>query len=347
MRVSSAFRVLGPVAWLASACVTPESTEMGKRMELTLTPARTGDDAPVVAIQLVAVGGKPQLVIATEPLGQEPSLEMTELGAAELHRNPLTSLGGRFYLPSWSVREESDGSFSIVSTNAGGIFSPLSSKNTRAPEETPVSGAHPAGVFRRPRFVKADTTPAAPLTAISAEDRGPRLVLFAQERQHAYGAFTPLPSPCAGIPEDALLLRRRGGYVLLAKVDVPDGSGTVVCRTDARGETPTLGVLCGLELDASFRAVGEPFQPFDALRVFEFDADVSGEGIAVFATTKAGAALALGKPAGKVFRREKLAGVRSEAPLVNPTLAAVGGRNWVAAIRAPRTEQATIVWGSQ
>ena len=339
-------RGLAALACLWSQCAAPGLTGMGKRMELTLIPVRMEDVAAVKTIQLIANGGAAQLAMAKQSPGQQPALEMAPLGGAELDPSPVAAFSGRFLVPPWSLRAEGDGSFSVVSTKPGSAISPLFIGNTRQAAETPVSGEYRRGIFAWPRFVKGDSGPASPLTAISTKEGRREIVLFERKEGQGFGAYTVLPAPCPGRPEDAVMIRAKGGYILFAKAYVPDGSGTIVNRPNARGDSPALGVLCGVELDASFHAVGEPFQPFDALRVFEFDAGVSGEGIAVFATTKGGAALALGKLAGKVFRREKLLGARSEAPLVSPTLAATGSRIWVAAIRAPLTEHMAIVWGT-
>jgi hypothetical protein len=177
-------------------------------------------------------------------------------------------------IPEWDVSRGHAGQLRLAVANFGGALHSLSVLAGEA--EQPLIPSRSSDDLGDPRFVRG----AREAGAVTALVNNREVVLFSAEPGGGYAHARPLLS--GDNLDGALLLGAASGWTLLVR--------RRELGPQQAGRFP--GVLEAHPLDPNLQPAGAAFAVFGSERIFNFDADVTPEGIAVLATTAPGFALA-------------------------------------------------------
>lgn len=242
---------------------------------------------------------------------------------------------------SWDAAAQADRSFSVIYSVMGSAISQIAFQNSRQAPGKIVNQTHPFQTFGSAHFVKhEERNVALPVTAIAATDRPPRVVLFSREANGTYGDYRRLEARHPGRVQAARLIRYPAGYLLFSQ------TGEAGAVRPARSGNGLGGLLFCTRLDDSLRAVEPASEPLGDRIVFEFDADVDGKRIAIFATTAKGYLLAAFDPAQQGPAKWIVTEQPTEKPLSSPSILIVDSTIHVAAIQSAGSHDAQVVMGA-
>jgi hypothetical protein len=309
---------------------------MTQTVQLELAPASTEADARVNSIRLVAQEGRAALVSSSDSADGTRTLSLSPIEGVQVARaQRLFDVDSPFGIPLWDVAATPNG-IAAVWTRPGSAISPLVSRHSTTAEAV-LTSQYSMGVFQNPRFVRGENGTA--LTAITEEDNERVLVLFREGRR----AYITLPSTGPGRLVEGLLLRQRSSYLLFATILPPGPRGAE--RADLRGENLPPGVLVCLRLDADLKPVGDRVNPLGDVPVFESDADVSGDRVFLFATTRRGHISAHATADGDALEWMRSPEVQVPFELVAPSVLAQGTTAIAAAIASSAGQRPVIRLG--
>lgn len=183
--------------------------------------------------------------------------------------------------PEWDVALGPDGSCWIVYERAKGATYDLFLQGTNH-EELCVTAGFPLDSHSGPRFIKRSLEP--PRRAVTAITDADSVALFQETSEGAYSRTL------LGQGSAARIVQSEGKRYLFFKTEVPG---------PARGTMTLPGRLHWATLGPDDRPLEMPIPLFADEDVYEFDVDVQGDVIVLFATTSMGSKLRRGRsPAG-------------------------------------------------
>jgi hypothetical protein len=283
------------------------------------------------------------LAMLHEASGGTFPVQLSSVGDAAERTFPHLALESPFGTPSWDVLATEAG-FATVWTEPGSAICGLGYRGPTG-NEVQLTQRYPAGVFENPRFVRGEPGAAAAITAIAAKhDGGSVLALFSQSLDSGHSAYVPLPALGAGLLADGLLLRNGVGYLLFVKRVPPGPRGAE--RRDGRGESVIPGILYCARLNAQLEPIGGALRPLGDGAIYEFDADLSGGRVLLFATTADGYVAASAHAGAEALHWSAAQSVVKHADFAAPSVLAAGATPVAAAIAGATTAHPQIVMGS-
>lgn len=311
------------------------------KSELAFNALGVRDPHRIRVIRLVAAGtGSPELLALSETSTGDNLLSLVPLEAPDRAATapPLQSPLG---VPAFDVAASSEpGRFHLVWPQPGSAFCPLRYRNA-AGHELVLTGHYGNGVFMNPRFVKRDAAQPLAITAVAYGNSTRATVLFADALESGSATYRKLPRTPEGMIEQPLLLKVHSDYFLLLKVR----SGPAeAARTDGTGGTVQAGRLYVIPVTESLQSGGPSAKPLGDTPIYEFDAAVSGNHVALLATTAAGITVATG--AAAKFRIAWSSTIEAPVPvaLLSPAIAfSASGAATIAALADLGTPQARVV----
>jgi hypothetical protein len=297
-------------------------------LQIDLEALRRSDSRPVDRIRLLAEPGGVRLFFSHSEKPERPGgryvtvvSSMTIVHDAKIDE----TLRADQLLPGqaeWDVTGAEGSNYAVVMGSFGGAVSSLNLYRGAA-KEALTDFTSPED-FKDPRFARGDRRR---LTITSVVDGG-RVAVLAPAGGDQYAV--PHPAVTKEQIDSALLVAAPGGAWLLFKQ---------YAIGPMRSRFP--GVLHAVRLDANYAAAGEAIRPLGDRMVFEFDADVFEDGMAISATTKNGFLLGAGKVNAIVPLEH-----RHNFPLLQPALAATGQGVQLAFLEFPGDTFRQIVMAS-
>lgn len=309
---------------------------------LKLVPLKVEKAGNVNSIRLVTNSDHTIMTMLTSTENGAHLVSAIQIGgdlATNQQPHALFKLESYFGMPFWDIASMESG-IAAVWTKPGSAISPLGFRR-QGSEEINLTGNYSSGVFQNPRFVRGTTTVA--ITAIANENKGSIIALFHNEVESGQADYMPLPSAGPGTPLDGLLLQQGSGYLLITKLLVSEPRGSE--RMDLRGESIQPGILRCIQLNAKFQPVSSSMSPINDTNIFEFDADISGNKVFLFATTDNGYIAAETTITQETLRWNISRDVSSHAEFVSPSILAVGNTAFTAVIDPRVTQPPRILIG--
>ncbi len=280
-------------------------------MKIELRAVSIDRPSAVTAVQLVDSSGAP-LVVARG----------VDLALAD--GTPVMALEGGSRASAWEVRALAGGDWRAVYIQPGSAVAPLVAKSSPTAEPARM-GMGAFVVFSRPHYVRGQAS-GRTVTAIQLHEGRSLVTAFAPET-----ATVALPIKLLGdyrqAIADARLVQDATGYWLFVLPRPPENTLESV-RLD-----PDLNVVPG---------GGSVFGGYGAL---EFDAAPLDGGVAVFATTPAGAMFGAGPLVKGTLPAGAWHHTPFEHPLHSPTVVATGGAVHLAAIERVGDPGARVLRG--
>jgi len=230
------------------------------------------------------------------------------------------------------VTVQQNGSLSLVCTRAGSGRCQLVYRDLRVNEGIFVNHRYEGGIFVRPHFVRHAKDGKFMIDALAIVGGKTVPVLFQPDHSSTYGEYTLLPQSADGRLLDERLLRYGSGYLLLTRTSLPRISSE---RSLGSHVSVPLGNLYGTVLDRAFRPTGNPVRIIGDTQVFEFDADVHGTDIVLFATTTTGFELAVGPLDHGMIDNKHRQAIPWQRPLASPAIVTVADWAQAAIIESP------------
>jgi len=263
---------------LATGCSTFQLMSENTHF-ISLTPLAVEHIASVYAVRLVAL--RQGVALAQSIAAATEETHVATVSFSGLHQAssqswpPVRSqqlLPGE---PRWDAAQTPGGAMSVVMERAGGAVNNLYRLAAREPPAIlPV--VRVSDDLSCPRFVRRDSS----ATAITSILDRKQLVVSRPAETGGYAKYQVVRDAAAG-----LMVRTHNGTLLLYKTTI---------RGKPRGEVTPPGILRCTLLNEDLLTAGEPVLPFGEQPVYEFDADASGEDVAILASTQAGFSLAVG-----------------------------------------------------
>ncbi len=219
-----------------------------------------------------------------------------------------------------------DGSISFAFSNSESATVWLSYQSTKGGEAQFVSHRYRSGFFGASHFVKGDQSTLA-ITSVADVEGFSGPVQFSRGTDGENGEYRAFPAPKEGELLDARLVRAGGNYWLSSRF------------LGSREGSRTSGALFCSELDSDFRGVHPAKRCLGNIEVVDFEADVDGARVVLFAITRSGYVLSEGPEFAAT--NETAAGHLSSASVV------IGGKTIrLAAIEAVGTPDEKVLIGA-
>jgi hypothetical protein len=219
----------------------------------------------------------------------------------------------------WDVTGMDGSDYAVVMADFGGAVSSLDLH--RGGSQTALTDFTSPEDFKDPRFSRGNRRPPAVTSVVD----GNGVVVLPPAAGDSYAS--PSPAVADAQLDSALMVVASSGTYLLYKRYVIGPK---------RGRFP--GILQAVRLNESYAPAGPVLRPMGDRTVFEFDADVFEDGIAVVATSENGFLLGAGKLETLVHAEYKH-GVR----LLQPALVQAGGGVQLAFLESPGNDFQHIV----
>jgi hypothetical protein len=227
--------------------------------------------------------------------------------------------------PRWDAATGADGSAFLCFESAGGAINALQFQTAQGAARS-ATGKYPLSSFSHPRFVKRRRSPGDATVVAVQNDK--QLVVFPGKVSAPHGEHHILLEAAEG-----LLVDSAQDYTLFCKVVRPGL---------ARGDVPP-GELQVSVLRRDFRAPSELESPMRTRAVYEFDADVAGDYLAVFVTTSSDLLLMRRLAAGGTFKPVGLEGKLDLDQLRCPCILATRTHLYLAVLENPGTPSSRVL----
>lgn len=206
-------------------------------------------------------------------------------------------------------------------------------------EDINLTAGYSSPVFQGPRFLRGTNSLA--ITANASREKV--IALFHDDLESDHAPFVPLPSPAHVMLEDGLLLQQGSGYLFFTTHLFAGPRGPA--RKDLNGSDISPSILRCIRLNAKFQQVGTTMSPIGDTDVFEFDADIVGDKVFLFATTTDGymAAVATGSNEGLQWATTE--DIISDYDLFSPSVLASGKTAMAAVIESDKVDHTQLLIG--
>lgn len=327
---------------LALSGITLQGMNMQKyEVELKLAPLKIANIVSVRSIRLVENMNRPHialLISATLP-GPDYQISVVAINDGNIvtQQAPLQlTLTSSFGLPNWDIINTKKG-IATTWSRLGSAIAPLVYQK-QGDKEAVLAGEDPGGTFLQPRFVRGNSPVA--ITAIA----GSVVALFQNMLASGPVPYVPLPSTGAGWLTDGLLIKQSSGYLLITKiVDGPRGPNSKDSgpdREDVQGNRSiSSGILHCLQLDEKLQPIGVKASPIGEVEIYEFDADIVGDKVFLFATTVKGYVTAISNQSMQWSVSNE---VLTDGDLLSPSVLAIDKSAIVAVIESKKEFDAPL-----
>jgi hypothetical protein len=306
--------------------------------KINLAPFAMKDAPSVGAIELIESRQGVQLLSSTTKgaaaaaglPGSQTVISATPFSGGGMTATPLFVIDHLLPPPpEWDVCANPDESYSLVYEMAlGASYTVLLRHSKNA--DVPVTDTHPFESFTSPRFIKRYQNDLShPVTAISEKKA---VVLFTPD---VYGHYRRYMRLSDGI--SALLVKTNEEFVLFYKVIEP---GAV------RGNLIYPGRLYSVRLTKDFVPATKAVELFPNKVIFEFDVDVSGSHLAIFATSPNDLLLAWGSAGSAPLKFASFGGQYRVENLTRPAVLLSNSQVHLAILESARTTQARLLTAS-
>lgn len=230
--------------------------------------------------------------------------------------------------PNWDVAQEMDSSYAVLYENAGGAINSIILENTKQARMA-VNVNHRLESFSNAHFIKRQYNDKS--FTVSAISEKKHLVVFSRTPNSDFGNYKKI-CDCY----DALIVKLPGGLGVLYKMIVPGYSRYNIMP----------GVLYYAKLDQNFNTVGPIVKPLGDTAVFEFDADVVKDKIAIFATSEQNIILAIDFPSVEPFAIKAVEIEHDKTKVTQPSILITESHLYLAILASAQTQNARVLIGS-